>query len=433
MFAAKGKTELVYRSDLFAKTENVRFDIVHPERREIAVTTEKPWEGCACTYHSVLFDPATARYLLYYRGMPIPDGADVYTCVAVSRDGITFEKPELGIFDIGDNGKNNIVMAGDGAVCHNFAPFWDDNPDCPKEERFKAVAGLNNTGLFGFVSADGFHWKKLSENAILTDGAFDSLNTAFYDKNAGCYRCYSRYFSKGGYNGFRAIQSCTSPDFLHWSEQTPNRYHIHSASNQHLYTNSTRPIPETDYLISTPMRFQPDRKRVEAHPEQGVSDCLLMLSQNGVDWDIPFIKPWIYPSLDERVWTQRNFIISAGFAETGDAFSFYVCEHYTWDDNRLTRYATPKYRFASAYSEDGFLMTAPFTAQDNELTINFSTSAYGTLTVSLTEPDGRAIEGTTRALYGNSVAERLTFDGIAGKTVCLSFRLQDAFLYAIGG
>jgi len=41
-------------------------------------------------------------------------------------------------------------------------------------ERFKALAGTSQRGLFGFASGDGLRWHKLRETPLITKGAFDS-------------------------------------------------------------------------------------------------------------------------------------------------------------------------------------------------------------------------------------------------------------------
>jgi len=425
------RTELIYNDHLFEKAENISFVMNHPERREISLSYDRLWEGMACTYHSVFFDPLGKLYYLYYRGMPVADGPYVTTCVATSTDGIHFERPDVGIYEIEGSLHNNVVFTNDTAICHNFAPFLDANPACPASERFKAVAGTSEGGLFAFVSADGFHWQKMQEDPVITDGAFDSLNTAFYDTEAGLYRCYSRYFDEGLFKGCRSIQSCTSEDFIHWSEQIPNRYNRRDFRQQ-LYTNSARPIPGAEHiLVSTPMRFQPDRKKITDYPEVGISDCLLLFSRNGNDWDLPFIQPFIYPGLDERLWTQRNFIVSAGLLEVGNEMCFYVSEHYMWDDNRVTRYSLPRHRFASAYSEKGSFVTKPFTAKDDEISFNYMTSAYGSMKVSVLDESGKSFPCGVIELYGNELAEKVYFPGIKGHEVRLLVELEDAYLYAI--
>lgn len=196
----------------------------HPTKRETVWKIEKPWEcPSSGVYANVFYDGEKIR--LYYRGYPSVTSNDydklLVNCLAVSYDGVDFERPDLGIIEYNGNKHNNIVFIG--SLAHNFSPFWDSNPDCPDDERFKAICGFANTGLFLYISENGLNWKKAQEEPIIKNGCFDSLNIMFYDNLNKKYRCYYRYFdnAKGTLNefsGIHAIASCSSADFKNWSE-----------------------------------------------------------------------------------------------------------------------------------------------------------------------------------------------------------------------
>ena len=66
---------------------------------------------------------------MYYRGTKLGvdggklrTGPEVY-CYAESRDGVTFAKPDLQLFEHNGSKQNNIIWTGVGT--HNFAPFLD--------------------------------------------------------------------------------------------------------------------------------------------------------------------------------------------------------------------------------------------------------------------------------------------------------------------
>ena len=65
-------------------------------------------------------------------------------------------------------------------------------------------------GLYAFQSADGIRWSLMSEEPVITLGAFDSQNLAFWDSERKCYYAYHRHFTKG----VRDIMWSTSKDFL---------------------------------------------------------------------------------------------------------------------------------------------------------------------------------------------------------------------------
>lgn len=139
-----------------------------------------------------------------------------------------------------------------------------------------AVAASAGKPPVAFASPDGIHWRKMQDAPVITRGAFDSLNVAFWDKAAGRYRCFSRYFD----HGKRAIQSATSEDFLRWTEPVPHQY-APGVPLEHFYTNATVPCPGAPHiLLSLPKRFVPERKKVVAHPDTGVSDAIFLSSRD---------------------------------------------------------------------------------------------------------------------------------------------------------
>ena len=81
--------------------------------------------------------------------------------------------------------------------------FRDDNPNCEKDKRYKAIArwdhlvdGKPQISLRSFYSADAIHFAP--GHIIADNGAYDSLNVAFWDRQSGKYRCYFRHFHKKG-------------------------------------------------------------------------------------------------------------------------------------------------------------------------------------------------------------------------------------------
>src|ERR1043165_4345247 len=80
------------------RTREVSLKLQSPVRREVVLTTDKPWEGKESAYFSVLQDGSRVR--LYYRGF-IPEGGDSsdqqVTCMVESSDGIIFTRPTLGL------------------------------------------------------------------------------------------------------------------------------------------------------------------------------------------------------------------------------------------------------------------------------------------------------------------------------------------------
>src|SRR4030095_1265313 len=92
-----------------------------------------------------------------------------YLCYAESRDGITWERPELNLVSFQGSTGNNIVLAGDTVKIpgvdklgvDHFAVFKDPNPDRRPGEEYKMII-LGSRALFALGSSDGMRWKPIS-------------------------------------------------------------------------------------------------------------------------------------------------------------------------------------------------------------------------------------------------------------------------------
>jgi hypothetical protein len=425
-----------------------------PKREQVVFQVTGDFENACSGVYSVLVEHE-GRYLLYYRGnYPIGKGGDHSTeqtaNVAVSTDGIHFERPEFGICDLGDGGKNNVIWQGGQG--HNFIPFHDHNPAAQPDARFKAVGGTGKNNLYGLLSADGVHWRLAQEEPLAVTGAFDSANVPMWDRAIGKYRLFSRFFEEG--RG-RAIQSCLSDDFLHWTEPVPHTYDADAPVEQ-FYTNATSAVPGAEHmLLSFPMRYVAERETpladisamhypgVGKKGMAGMTDAVMMSSRDGVHWHRPFPEAWVRAGLDDRNWTHRNTTPAVGILPLrDDEWSMYVSEHYGWPDNRLRRLSIRPWGFASingAY-HGGEVVTKPLSFSGAELRINFSTSAVGSVAVEVQHADGTPAPGLAlddmAPMYGDNLDATVVWGGdaylrrLAGEPVRLRFQLQDADVFS---
>jgi len=156
--AIGSRVELFVDPFLIDRLDGVEQQLHPPLDGETVLAFDKPWEGRYCGYVTVIKD--ADRYRLYYRGLPIAgkDGsAAEVTCYAESQDGITFMKPNLGLFDISGSRDNNVILANLAPFSHNFAPFLDARKDAPAEERFKALAEMCIRDRYRAVNPYAFH------------------------------------------------------------------------------------------------------------------------------------------------------------------------------------------------------------------------------------------------------------------------------------
>jgi len=462
------RLELFVDNTLIEKMDRAQLRLHHPTPREVAIVHDQPWEGSGCCYMTVFQDGPL--YRMYYRGAHGVYKPGRYesihpdlTCYAESKDGIHWIKPDLGLFEFKGSTKNNIILMPDVAqlATHNFCPFLDTRPGVLPAERYKAVGGVTG-GLHAFVSADGIRWRKMADNFIITKGAFDSQNLVFWDALAGEYRAYFRDFRNG-----RDIKLATSKDFLRWTEPVWLEYTAGRVSE--LYTNQILPYYRAPHIyLGFPTRYidrgwtdstaalpQLEYRKVRASQEQregtALTDGMFMVSRDGrrfFVWPESFIRPglrlkenWFYGD-NYQAWglVQTKSDISGA----PDEISIYVNECAAQVEvSRHRRFTIRLDGFVSvnAPMSGGEMVTRPIRFTGNQLVMNFSTSAAGSVRVEIQGPDGKPVEGFALAdcpeIYGDTLERVVTWKGggdvsrLAGKPVRLRFVLKDADLYSI--
>jgi len=458
-----------------------------PQPKEIAITHDAPWEGSGSGYHSVFKDGD--KYRMYYKSWQLTVTAPgkvntgehpLFTCYAESDDGIHWRKPELGLHEFKGSKANNIVIPHgkmgkvnpDGG---HPAVFKDENPAAAPDAKYKAIVRSNSPkGLLALKSPDGLRWSPMADAPVITDGAFDSQNLAFWDAQAGLYRAYWRYFTEGTTDeknwkpsGLRAIRTATSKDFITWENQQDLRYI--DSPGEALYTNQVKPYHRAPHLLlgfptryiergwSESMRALPEREhrewRSKASDRYGmvITEGLFMASRDGVTfkrWNEAFLPPGI-----ERpgTWNYGHQYIAWHPVETKSSMegapnelSLYATESYwTGKSSELRRYTLRLDGFVSLHApmSGGEVITKPITFTGKALSMNFATSAAGSVKVEIQDANGKAIPGFTLSNceehFGDSIERTVFWKGgtdvssLAGKPVKLRFVLKDADVYAI--
>ena len=430
------RLEILVDDWLIDKLDGVELRLHSPVPQQVALPFDVPWEGAVSFYVAML--ECDGEYRAYYRGQEDEKSGEI-VAVATSADGVTWQRPSLGLHEWGGSRDNNIVWTGQGS--HAFAPFVDANPAALQSRRFKALAPLRGgrKGLVPFFSADGYDWTMWQEDPVITDGAFDSQNLAYWDAHRGHYVSFFRDFR----NGVRDIKVCTSDDFLNWSD--PQWLDYGDTPPEHFYTNATISYFRAPHIyLAFPKRFVPDRKAVPEHSSGGVSDGVFMSSRDGLHWDRRFMEGFLRPGLDRRNWTERNNLIAWGILNTAPhELSMYWVENYRHPTCRLRRGTLRLDGFASANAgyEGGELVTHPLLFEGRELVLNYATSAVGSVRVELQDVAGKPIAGyalqESLEMYGDDLERVVSWNGdtsvsqLAGQPIRLRVVLRDADLYAL--
>jgi hypothetical protein len=464
------RIELFTDDWLLADTRGVALRLHAPLGREIALRFDSAWDGPFSSVGTVVQEGA--RYRMWYRGQATLDAPPV-TCYAQSDDGVTWRKPDLGLITYADakrpklapSAHNNIVSSG--VHSYNFTPFLDQNPACPPEERFKAVAnvvpwmvgarwlseaarralpGDNATSLF--ASPDGIRWKMICAKAMR---GFDSQTPAFWDTVHGTYRMYVSHGNLG---------TLSAKQFTRWSGLAQVVYDD-TLPERRYYAFAAMPYPRASHLLiglaSRVGEGQPFLDRTSPFAAMGgkiatvgAHDAVLMTSRDGLHFH-RWMEAFLRPGPDIHNWTGHSQFALAGVADTGPRLpdgtptelSLYLVQHYSLPSAHVVRVACRTDGFTSVHAPyaGGEFVTRPFTFAGAELAINFSTSAAGSIRIELQDESREPLPGRTLAdcppIYGDEISRSVRWEkgadlsALAGRPVRLHVVMKDADLYSI--
>ena len=474
---------------LIDKQNGLQILMHKPEKKNISLVCDDEWEGECNGYATVL--KVQNGYRMYYRATVHKYNADgsghrgPYTsvfCVAESDDGIFFTKPDLGLFEYNGSKHNNIIWAVDGRKypLDSFSVMYDENPDCPEDERYKAftecwikVDGHSQTRLMYMSSADGY---RFVERYPLCDvaGTMDSYNSVFWDNVTEQYFLYYRAFHDpdgtdhltwAGVDdvwSIRDVRLATSKDFKHWDVHGRITFE-EGQEDYSLYTNQIIKYYRSDSMfIGMPTRYNERvadkqnfkhmpladyrEKIIEHYGREGtaLTDCIIMTSENGRVFDRrdeAFFTPG--PENNSN-WWYGNCYPGYGLIETkaddcssANEISIYMGENYHIKAVNFRRYTLRLDGFFSWFAcyRGSEVLTKKIEVSGNTLYLNFATSAKGGVTVSICDLDGKEIDGyTSYVMFGDSVKRIVEFEkplsALYGKTVRLKFFMRDAHLYS---
>ena len=478
------RLELFVDDYLIDSINGVRLRLHEPRSAGKALVFDKPWEGNTSSYVNILQDEDRLR--MYYRGSTsqgsvqtsflepgeevVPDHPRVIA-YAESRDGVTWNRPALGIYEFQGSKENSIVWMdapGENTAGCMYV-FKDGNPAALASQRYKAVAS-SDYPLVALVSPDGLHWRKLQgQKSLLREGlhtnAFDALSVVFWDSFRGRYTIIFRDLNMGPhpesppfdheagppYNyGNRSFKFATSQDFIHWS--MPRWVDFGDAATEHLYTNGTTPYFRAPHIyLAFPKRFLPWRQRFQDTLSPGASDGVFLSSRDGLHWDRRFMEALIRPGRDRRNWVNRSNMTAVGVVETAAGeISLYVVRHYTFPSNHLERLILRTDGFVSAHAgyPGGELLTRPLIFEGANLILNYATSAAGSIRLEIQDAQGNPLPGfaleESPLIWGDEIEHTVRWERshakatsekplarIAGKPVRLRFAMKDADLYSL--
>lgn len=441
---------------LIAEKKGVTLCVNPPQRKELVIIADKPWErGGITSYCNVFWDTIAREYRLYY--VPVELDSDPIFCLALatSKDGIHWDKPNLSAVAWRGSKANNIVIDGqrEGTVMID--------PNGTPQRRYVFLSSEPRLRTRLFTSPDGVHWKM--DAKVISNHHSDSQISTFWDASLGKYVHYPRVGHRGRATG--RVETRTMDEV--WSEEIPM---VISADDRDppdtdLYTNSAQKYVRADnvYLaFPTPYyHYNPPQRaylnqpalRLGGKTNDGTIDTQLAVSRDGKTWmrhRTPYVPLYRHEELDLKIVMVFPGLVlrpthidqyQGGYAfthgdtnarrrlkgrELGGIFRL---------EQRLDGFVSADFDY-----EGGSLDVGPLVFAGKALTLNVNTSAAGEGRVGLTDAAGRDVAGFAvndcEFINGDYLEKVVTWKGksdvstLAGKPIRLRFQMRGAKLYS---
>ena len=389
----------VFLDDLYiGKTDNIRRVLHQPRKHDQnpVVRREQPWEKILVGSPKVLYDQGMFR--MWYRSCYYLD-PDIYSdrlnrgaeCYAQSEDGITWEKPVLGIAEFEGSLDNNICNGGGGIYRVEHVP-----------QNMLPVGRLvrwRGAGRYLEYSDDGLKWRRLNSKPIRLGKPF--LGSISY------HPAQRRYYGYGQ-DGFpRSVWGCYSDDLLSWSDNFP----VLKASPddpEGLEFYSMVVYVEDDLFMGLLWTYHSSHGPGNEPPnprQYGTIDVELAVSRDGVRWQRVAPSETFIPTGKRDVDWDWGMLLTTQPVRFGDKIFFYYegwdGDHGTKDRTAAIGVATlPRDRYLSLAAEEpdkpARVVTPILNIQANRLWVNADVSD-GSLLVSVLDRHGQPVKGYSAA------------------------------------
>jgi hypothetical protein len=441
-----------------------------PAQREIPnIPTEKPWDKWGIRPAMLIHEDG--RFRLW--GSCNSDNLHSRACYFESKDGIFWEKPNLGLVEYKGSFENNLLKSGAGSSLfvdthappgERYKAMWHDRIPFEEFEKYQDTREWSYYALEldaplvhvlkGAYSPDGFHWTIL-EDPIAFEHA-DTQSLGYYDEKLGKYVIYTRSHMVGSRApgipypekkfhqriSRRAVGRMESETFL---EFPLSEIIIETESDMHpadqFYTNCYTTIPGApDHHLMFPTLY---------NYGDDDTDVLLYSSYNGKNWH----KVPGPPVLADQPFGQTDggcFFASPNLVErsNGDWIMPYVGYNvphkyprgaYRFEPGLLV---WPKGRLVGIEAQEiGEFATVAFLLPGEKLKINALTQRAGYIRIELVEFDGKPVDGfsfeESDPIIGNHYWTVVSWGGKekldlkTGTPIWFRFRIKMAKIYGL--
>jgi hypothetical protein len=340
-------------------------------------------------------------------------------CYATSKDGIHWEKPELGLVEFNNSTANNLILRGP----HGAGLFRDTretDPQRPFKLFYKGAGSMKVR-----FSEDGLHWSPERPAAgIRVPG--DTHNNAFWSPERKRYVGITRMKK-----GQRLVARVESEDFEHWTpavevmrgDVEKQTYAMPTFQQDDLYLGLVMILRRHDDRVHCELAWSPDTVNWQ-RIDPGTPLIPLSKIRGDYDWGCAYAAacPIVQPDGTIRIYYG---------ASNG--------RHTSWRNGFLALAALRPDGWAGFVPADrsrpAFVRTAPLARIGKTLRVTSDAAEGGYVQVAALDKDGAAL-AQSEPLHGTSTAAPVQWPvGFSltkqkGEVVQLEFNLRDAKLYA---
>jgi hypothetical protein len=399
---------------------------------------ERPWEmGGVSQYGTVLYDKERSLFRMYYLTHAGSGGYEAKMVTmggkqwlanrtllgyATSKDGVHWERPNLGQVDFEGSTDNNMIDIG--AINVEGAGIVDEPDDPDSSRRYKAIywehgsgdvvtredglvlwAAGGTDGMWVSFSPDGVHWSNYEGNPI--GPSSDTSHYVVRDPATGVYRAYGRFAPRGG----RVIGCMTSDDFINWNDGVlvvaPDDKEVAGPESDTQFYGMSVGLYEGLYLGGLWV-YRPGT--------DGCIDTELAVSRDGLLWDRVADRQVFMPlgpkggMSDGMVRTTANYIVRGD-----EIFIYYGLVNGPHSGPAhpgkqivrshpgaigLARLRRDGWVSLNADAKGGSITTKPMTVSSETLHLNADATS-GEIRASVVDDTGRAMPGFEGALTGD--------------------------------
>ncbi|NOY80892.1 MAG: hypothetical protein GXP31_07780 [Kiritimatiellaeota bacterium] len=419
---------------------------------EPVLRPEHPWERwCPVLFGTVLRreDRWQMWYCAWTRRCP------PRVCYAESRDGVAWEKPELGLLPFQGNTHTNIILQSrsETGLIDDLTVIEDARDrNWPLKMLFFDTGGAGvERGIYAARSADGIRWELMSEQPVLRWG--DRFN-AVPQRLDGRFVVFGRTRNMPDMGKGRCVFRTESETLLEWSP--PELVLARDAEDPpDMEIYSVTAFPWHGMLLGAieRMHMAPDR----LDPE------LVWSRDAGRNWRRSRTRPAFIPLAPSPSWQDTWINLSASPPISADGqLRFYYSGRggahmspYPLNQGAIGLAVLRPDGFCSmrAGQRPGWIVTRPETWHGGDLAVNAdprlddrSHPAYchGEMRVEVRTPDGSVVPGYSMSdcnpLRSNTIQEpncsrtvrwgERSADALAGREITFRFELREAHLYS---